>query len=248
MHRLVLLRHGESEWNRDNRFTGWTDVDLTEKGEAQAVDAGHLLQEHGFSFDVAFTSVLKRAIRTLWIVLDKTDQMWLPTHCCWELNERHYGALQGLDKNVAEEQYGKDQVQAWRRSYATSPPALPTFDPRHPSSDRRYRQLRPDQMPSGESLRDTAHRLWPCWQHFIAPAIRQRRQVLIVAHGNSLRALVKHLNALSDTAIADVEIPTGVPLIYNLDANLVPLERYYLGSEAQFATAAPSSVETVGVT
>src|SRR3954470_22376688 len=185
MHQLVLLRDGESEWNRETRFTGWTNVELTTKGEAQAVEADHLLKEHGFTFDVTFTSVLKRAIRTLWIVLDKTDQMWLPIHCCWELNERHYGDLQGLTKKRAKEQYGKEQVQAWRKSFDTSPPPLPAFDPRHHSSDRRYRHLRPDQAPRGERLRDTAHRLWPCWQHLIAPCIRQNQKVLIVAHGNS---------------------------------------------------------------
>jgi len=244
MHQLVLLRHGESEWNRHNRFTGWTDVDLTTKGEAQASEAGHLLKEHGFTFDITFTSVLKRAIRTLWTVLDKADQMWLPIHCCWELNERHYGALQGLNKKRAEEQYGKDQVQAWRRSFDTSPPPLPAFDTRHHSSDRRYRHLRPDQVPCGESLRDTAHRLWPCWQHLIAPRIRQNQKVLIVAHGNSLRALIKHLDCISDTAISEVEVPMGVPLIYNLNANLVPLEKYYLRSDTRSATTrVPASAD-----
>lgn len=223
---LVLLRHGESTWNRENRFTGWTDVDLSSKGLDQARGAGQMLHKRGFTFDIAYTSVLKRAIRSLWIVLDEMNLMWIPTHACWRLNERHYGGLQGLNKAETVAKFGEAQVKLWRRSYDVRPPQLSTG--REFSHDPRYRHLRPDELPSGESLKDTAFRLWPCWQHSIAPALRQHDRVLVVAHGNSLRALVKHLNGISDADIADIEIPCGVPLIYKLNQDLDRIGSYYL--------------------
>jgi 2,3-bisphosphoglycerate-dependent phosphoglycerate mutase len=225
---LALVRHGESSWNRENRFTGWTDVDLSSTGCEQAADAGRILRNHGFTFDIAYTSVLKRAIRTLWIMLDEMDLMWIPAHPSWRLNERHYGALQGLNKAETAAKFGERQVKLWRRSYDLKPPQITTEDDRYPGHDPRYRQLRPDDLPLGESLKDTACRFWPCWQHSIAPALRRHERVLLVAHGNSLRALVKYLDGISDLDIADVEIPCGIPLIYELDQDLNRIGSYYL--------------------
>ncbi len=240
MHRtLVLLRPGESTWNQENRFTGWTDVDLTATGRRQAHEAGRILRTHDFTFDIAYTSVLKRAIRTLWIVLDEINLMWIPTHACWRLNERHYGALEGLNKSETAARFGEGQVKLWRRSYSVRPPEVESGDGRYPSLDPRYQHLRPDELPFGESLKDTASRLWPFWQYTIAPALRHQEKVLIVGHGNSLRALVKYLDEISDTDIADVEIPCGVPLIYELDSDLKRIGSYYLGESI---TASPHDV------
>ena len=229
MTKLVLLRHGESQWNLENRFTGWTDVDLTPKGVAEAHAAARLLAEGGFTFDVAHVSVLKRAIRTLWIVLDDMDLMWLPVKRHWRLNERHYGSLQGLDKAETAAQYGDAQVLAWRRSYADPPPPMPASDPRHPSLDRRYADLTKDEMPSGESLKDTVARFLPYWHEFVTPDIREGKRVLIAAHGNSLRALIKYLDDVAEQEIVGLNIPTGIPLVYELDAALKPVRHYYLG-------------------
>jgi 2,3-bisphosphoglycerate-dependent phosphoglycerate mutase len=229
MIKLVLLRHGESTWNLENRFTGWTDVDLSPKGVQEAHEAGRLLKEGGYDFDVAFTSVLKRAIRTLWIVLDDMDRMWLPVQRSWRLNERHYGALQGLNKAETAAKYGEAQVLAWRRSYADPPPPLPPEDERHPVRDRRYASLDPAELPRGESLKDTVARFLPYWETSIAPAVAAGQRVLIAAHGNSLRALVKYLDNVSDEEIVGLNIPTGVPLVYELDGDLKPLRNYYLG-------------------
>ena len=223
---LVLLRHGESEWNQANRFTGWTDMDLTARGREEATQAGRLLRSAGFDFDVAYTSVLKRAIRTLWLVLDEMDRMWLPVHSCWQLNERHYGALQGLNKEEIGARFGEEQLKRWRRSYEVRPPELDAQDERYPGHDRRYRHLRPDQIPVSESLRDTAMRLWPCWQHSIAPALREHQRVLVVAHGNSLRALIKHLDQVSEEEIVHVEVPLGVPIVYELDRDLHTIHKF----------------------
>jgi 2,3-bisphosphoglycerate-dependent phosphoglycerate mutase len=228
MYRIVLLRHGESAWNQENRFTGWTDVDLSDRGMKEARSAGRLLKKRGFAFDVAFTSVLKRAIRTLDIVLDALDLMWIPVEKDWRLNERHYGALQGLNKQETAEEYGKEQVRLWRRSYDVRPPALACDDPRHPCHDPRYKDLRPDQLPAAECLKDTLERFLPAWHERIAPTVQAGKQVLVVAHGNSLRALVKHLDAISDAEIVNVEIPTGVPLIYELDDALHTTRHEYL--------------------
>lgn len=229
MHKLVLLRHGQSTWNKENRFTGWTDVDLTPQGAAEARNAAKLLKDEGLHFDVAFTSLLKRAIRTLWIVLDEMDQMWIPVHRHWQLNERHYGALQGLDKSEMTARHGAEQVKIWRRSYATPPPQLESTDPRHPSHDPRYSGLSRDQLPAGESLKDTVDRFLPLWHGTIAPEIRAGRRLLIAAHGNSLRALVKYLDGVSEEEIVALNIPTGIPLLYELDAELKPLGSRYLG-------------------
>ena len=229
MTKLVLLRHGESQWNLENRFTGWTDVDLTPKGVAEAHAAARLLAEGGFTFDVAHVSLLKRAIRTLWIVLDDMDLMWLPVKRHWRLNERHYGSLQGLDKAETAAKYGDAQVLAWRRSYDDPPPPMPATDPRHPSLDRRYADLTKEELPSGESLKDTVARFLPYWHEFIAPDIRDGRRVLIAAHGNSIRALIKYLDDVSDKEIVGLNIPTGIPLVYELDPGLKPLRHYYLG-------------------
>jgi 2,3-bisphosphoglycerate-dependent phosphoglycerate mutase len=234
---LVLLRHGESEWNKENRFSGWTDVDLSAQGREEGVAAGRILKEHGFSFDVAFTSVLKRAIRTLWLVLDEMDLMWIPIHRDWRLNERHYGTLQGLNKSETTRQYGEAQVKAWRRSYDVRPPALDGEDPRHPGHDPRYRHLRPEELPATESLKDTVARFLPCWHGLIAPAVRGGQSVLIAGHGNSLRALVKHLDNVSDGDIAELNIPTGIPLVYELDEALHPVRHYYLGDAASVQRA-----------
>jgi len=226
---LVLLRHGESLWNKENRFSGWTDVDLSEHGAEQARDAGHVLKEHGFEFDVAYTSVLKRAIRTLWIVLDGMDLMWIPVHRDWRLNERHYGALQGLNKAGTARQYGDAQVKLWRRSYDIRPPALEMQDSRHPCHDPRYRRVPAELLPATESLKDTGTRFLPYWHDQIVPAVQSGQSVLIAGHGNSLRALVKYLDGVSDADILDLNIPTGIPLVYELDGMLHPLRHYYLG-------------------
>ena len=237
MSTLVLLRHGESDWNRENRFTGWTDVDLSETGIAEAHEAGRLLREGGFDFDLAFTSVLRRAIRTLWIGLEELDRMWLPVVHSWRLNERHYGALQGLNKAETAAQYGDAQVHLWRRSYDVPPPPLPAGDEREPGRDRRYADLAPDDLPRSESLKDTVARFLPAWHEQIVPEIQAGRRVLIAAHGNSLRALVKYLDDVSDEAIPGLNIPTGVPLVYELDAELRPVRHYYLGDPARIEAA-----------
>lgn len=229
-HRLVLLRHGQSQWNLENRFTGWADVDLTEQGEREARQAAGLLRAQGFAFDIAYSSVLRRAIRTLWIVLDGLDRMWIPVVHTWRLNERHYGALQGLNKAETALKFGDQQVHLWRRSYAVAPPALTAQDERGSGRDPRYHMLKPDQVPLTESLRDTVDRVVPFWNDSIAPALSRGRSVLIAAHGNSLRALVKFLDRVSDEDIVELNIPTGAPLVYELDDALRPIKHYYLGS------------------
>jgi len=234
---LVLLRHGESEWNRENRFTGWADVDLTDTGRGEAERGAHALRAEGLDFDRCYTSLLKRAIRTLWITLDGLDRMWLPVVRHWRLNERHYGALQGLDKSETAAKYGDEQVHEWRRSYATRPPALEPGDARSPAQDPRYRDLARDEVPLTECLADTVERFMPYWEQEIAPVIRSGERVLIVAHGNSLRALVKHLEGMSDEAITGVNIPTGMPLVYELDDDLAPTDRRYLGDPQEVAKA-----------
>jgi 2,3-bisphosphoglycerate-dependent phosphoglycerate mutase len=237
MHTLVLLRHGESDWNRENRFTGWTDVDLSATGIEEARRAGRGLRERGLTFDVAYTSLLKRAIRTLWIVLDEMDLMWIPVHRSWRLNERHYGALQGLNKAETAARHGEEQVKVWRRSYDVPPPRLDPSDPRFPGHDPRYADLDADDLPRTESLKDTVARFLPYWNRVIAPAVADGRRVLIAAHGNSLRALVKHLDGVSDREIVGLNIPTGVPLVYELDADLRPLRHEYLGDADQIRKA-----------
>jgi 2,3-bisphosphoglycerate-dependent phosphoglycerate mutase len=229
MLRLVLLRHGESTWNKENRFTGWTDVDLSEQGREEARQAGRVLTSEKYEFDVAYTSVLKRAIRTLWIALDELDMMWLPVHRSWRLNERHYGGLQGLNKAETAAKHSEAQVKIWRRSYDVRPPELEASDPSHPSSDRRYASVPPEELPNSESLKDTVARFLPYWHETIAPAIRAGQRVIIVAHGNSLRALVKYLDNLSEEEIVEMNIPTGVPLVYQLNDDLKPLSKFYLG-------------------
>jgi len=231
MIKLVLLRHGESQWNRENRFTGWYDIDLSEQGRLEAGNAGKLLQEAGFVFDIAYTSVLKRAIRTLWGVLDGMDLMWIPVFKSWRLNERHYGALQGLNKSETSQKYGEEQVLVWRRSYDTPPPALEKSDERYPGSDPRYATLTEEEIPLSECLKDTVDRFLPLWHETIAPEIRKGRKVIIAAHGNSLRALVKYLDNISEEDIVGLNIPTGIPLVYELDDNLKPLKSYYLGDQ-----------------
>ena len=238
MHKLVLLRHGESTWNKENRFTGWTDVDLTARGADEARDAGRLLKEGGYVFDVAYTSVLKRAIRTLWIALDVLDLMWIPVTNSWRLNERHYGALQGLNKAETAAKHGEAQTKMWRRSYDIPPPALARDDPRHPSRDPRYADLAARELPLTESLKDTVARFLPYWHETIAPAIRAGKRVLIAAHGNSLRALIKYLDNISESEIVELNIPTGIPLVYELDDDLKPIRHYYLGDPAAAAAAA----------
>ncbi|HWM91641.1 MAG TPA: 2,3-diphosphoglycerate-dependent phosphoglycerate mutase [Thermoanaerobaculia bacterium] len=229
MTKLVLLRHGESTWNLENRFTGWTDVDLTPKGIEEAKEAARLLKEGGYTFDAAHTSLLKRAIRTLWIVMDGMDLMWIPVHRHWRLNERHYGALQGLNKAETAAKYGDEQVLAWRRSFSTPPPPLAPDDPRHPGKDPRYTTLAPDVLPLAESLATTIDRFLPYWHDAIVPDLRAGRKVVIAAHGNSLRALVKHLDGVSEEEIVGLNIPTGIPLVYELDEDLKPVRSYYLG-------------------
>lgn len=238
MKKIVLLRHGESLWNRENRFTGWTDVGLSETGREEAIAAGRLLAREGYVFDVAFTSVLKRAIKTLWLVLEEMDLMWLPVYNSWRLNERHYGALQGLNKAETAERHGMEQVMLWRRSYDVPPPPLAPDDPRNPGRDPRYAALAPAELPRTESLKDTVARFLPYWHQQLAPAIRAGQRVLIAAHGNSLRALVKYLDTISDERIAELNIPTGIPLVYELDDDLRPLRHYYLGDAAAAEEAA----------
>ena len=238
MHRLVLLRHGESTWNKENRFTGWTDVGLTPKGVEEGTRAGVLLREQGLVFDVSYTSVLQRAIKTLWLALESLEQMWLPVVGDWRLNERHYGALQGLNKAETAAQFGDAQVETWRRSYDVPPPPLDLDDPRHPRHDPRYAKLAPNQLPRAESLKDTVARFLPYWQDTIAPEMRAGRRVLIVAHGNSLRALVKHLDGISDQDIVRLNIPTGIPLVYELSDELRPISKRYLGDPEAIARAA----------
>ena len=239
MHTVVLLRHGESTWNQENRFTGWTDVDLSDKGRQEAAEAGRLLKDGGYVFDVAFTSVLKRAIRTLWITLDALDQMWIPVTKDWRLNERHYGALQGLNKAETAAKHGDAQVKIWRRSYDIPPPPLAPDDPRHPSRDPRYAALKPEELPLTESLKDTVARFLPYWHATIAPAIASGKRVIVAAHGNSLRALVKYLDNVPESEIVELNIPTGIPLVYELDDQLKPIRHYYLGDpEAAKAAAA----------
>jgi 2,3-bisphosphoglycerate-dependent phosphoglycerate mutase len=237
MYKIVLMRHGESTWNKENRFTGWTDVDLTEQGVQEAVAAGRLLKKEGYSFDVAFTSVLKRANKTLNAVLEELDQLWIPVEHSWRLNERHYGALQGLNKAETAAQYGDEQVLVWRRAYAIAPNPLELDDPRHPRFDGRYARLTPEQLPATECLQDTVSRVLPLWNESIAPAIRAGRRVLIAAHGNSLRALIKHLDNVSEEDIVNLNIPTGQPLVYELDADLRPIKHYYLGNADEIAAA-----------
>ena len=241
MHKIVLLRHGESAWNKENRFTGWTDVDLTDLGRDEARRAGRLMKEAGLDFDLAFCSVLKRAVRTLWIALDEMDRMWMPVRNSWRLNERHYGALQGLNKAETAAKHGDEKVLLWRRSYDLPPPPLEPDDPRHPRNDRRYADLAPSELPLTECLKDTVARFVPYWTDTIAPEIRAGKRVIIAAHGNSLRALVKYLDGISDEDIVELNIPTGIPLVYELDAALKPLRNYYLG-DAKAAAAAAQAV------
>lgn len=243
MYKLVLLRHGESVWNQENRFTGWTDVDLSEKGRAEAKAAGQLLKKEGYRFDLAFTSVLKRAIRTLWIAQDEMDLLWIPVQKSWRLNERHYGALQGLNKSETAAKYGEEQVHIWRRSYDVLPPLLDKADPRHPSHDPRYAGEK--NLPAGEALEQCVSRMLPYWNETIAPAVKSGKSVIVAAHGNSLRALVKHLDGMSNDAIMGLNIPTGIPLVYELDAALKPLKHYYLG-DAAAAEAAAAAVAKQG--
>jgi 2,3-bisphosphoglycerate-dependent phosphoglycerate mutase len=238
MHKLVLLRHGESTWNQENRFTGWTDVDLSERGLAEGKEAGRLLREGGFVFDLAYTSVLRRAIKTLGIALDVLDQLWIPVEKSWRLNERHYGALQGLNKAETAAKHGEAQIKIWRRSYDIPPPPLEAGDARHPSQDSRYAALSPDDLPSTESLKETVARFMPYWHATIAPSLAAGKRVIIAAHGNTLRALVKSLDEVPESEIVELNIPTGIPLVYELDDNLKPLRHYYLGDPAAAAAAA----------
>jgi 2,3-bisphosphoglycerate-dependent phosphoglycerate mutase len=236
--KLVLLRHGESTWNKENRFTGWTDVDLTDKGRDEARAAGRLLRDEGYTFDIAYTSVLKRAIRTCWMALDELDLLWIPMERSWRLNERHYGALQGLDKAQTAAKHGEAQTKIWRRSYDIPPPPLELSDERHPSHDPRYAGLAPGEVPSTEALKHPVERVLPYWNGTIAPDIRAGKRVLLTAHGNSLRALVKYLDGISDHDIVELNIPTGIPLVYELDASLAPVKHYYLGDPEAAARAA----------
>ena len=238
MQKVVLIRHGESAWNKENRFTGWTDVDLSEKGVGEAKAGGKLLREEGYTFDVAFTSVLKRAIRTLWLVQEEMDLLWIPVVKSWRLNERHYGALQGLNKSETAAKFGEDQVLIWRRSYDIPPPELEPSDERFPGHDRRYADLTPEELPLTECLKDTVARFLPYWHGDIAHAIKAGKRVVIAAHGNSLRALVKYLDNVSDEEIVGLNIPTGIPLVYELDDDLKPLTHYYLGDPEAIAAAA----------
>ncbi|NLF25580.1 MAG: 2,3-diphosphoglycerate-dependent phosphoglycerate mutase [Deltaproteobacteria bacterium] len=238
MFKVVLLRHGESVWNKENRFTGWTDVDLSERGIGEAHAAGKLLKQEGYTFDMAFTSVLKRAIRTLWITLDEMDLMWIPVQRSWRLNERHYGALQGLNKAETAAKYGEEQVLVWRRSYDIRPPVLEKTDERWPGHDRRYAALAPSDQPCSECLKDTVARFLPDWHEVIAPQIKAGKRVIVAAHGNSLRALVKYLDNVSDAEIVGLNIPTGIPLVYELAADLKPIKHYYLGDAEAVARAA----------
>ncbi|KQU74809.1 MULTISPECIES: 2,3-diphosphoglycerate-dependent phosphoglycerate mutase [unclassified Rhizobacter] len=245
MYKLVLIRHGESTWNLENRFTGWTDVDLTPTGVEQAKQAGRLLKAEGYDFDIAYTSVLKRAVWTLWHTLDQMDRTWLPVVHSWRLNERHYGSLQGLNKADMAKQYGDEQVLIWRRSYDTPPPALDAADPRGQRQDIRYAKLRPEDVPLTECLKDTVARVLPFWNDSVAPAIKAGKRIVIAAHGNSIRALVKYLDDIADADIVGVNIPNGIPLVYELDANLKPIKSYYLG-DAEAAAAAAAAVANQG--
>jgi 2,3-bisphosphoglycerate-dependent phosphoglycerate mutase len=240
MKRLVLLRHGESVWNKENRFTGWTDVDLSEKGLVEAGRSGEVLKKEGYTFDVAFTSVLKRAIRTLWITLDKMDLMWIPVYNSWRLNERHYGALQGLNKSETAAKFGEEQVQIWRRSYDIPPPPLEKSDERYPGRDPRYQKLSEKELPLTECLKDTVDRFLPYWRDTIAPTVKAGSKVIIAAHGNSLRALVKYLDDVSDDQIVGMNIPTGIPLVYELEDNLKPIRSHYLGDPEEVKKAMQS--------
>ena len=240
MIKLVLLRHGESTWNKENRFTGWTDVDLSEKGVLEVKRGGQILKEQGYSFDIAYTSVLKRAIRTLWIVLDEMDLMWIPVEHSWRLNERHYGALQGLNKSEIAATYGEEQVLLWRRSYDIPPPALEKTDERYPGNDPRYQALDDKELPLTECLKDTVNRFLPYWHEALAPVVKSGKRVIISAHGNSLRALVKYLDNISDENIVKLNIPTGIPLIYELDNSLKPVKSYYLGDPEEVQKAMES--------
>ena len=246
MYKLVLIRHGESTWNLENRFTGWTDVDLTPTGVEQARNAGRLLKAEGFEFDIAYTSVLKRAIRTLWLTLDEMDRQWLPTVKSWRLNERHYGALQGLNKADMAKQYGDEQVLVWRRSYDTPPPALEASDPRCERADLRYAKIDPQNVPLTECLKDTVARVLPFWNESMAPAIKAGKRIVVAAHGNSIRALVKYLDQISDNDIVGLNIPNGIPLVYELDADLKPIRHYYLG-DADAAAKAAAAVASQGI-
>ncbi len=237
MQKLVLVRHGESDWNKQNRFTGWTDVDLSDRGRSEALEGGRLLKQEGYTFDVAYTSVLKRAIRTLWTILDEMDLMWIPVHRSWRLNERHYGALQGLNKSETAAKFGEEQVKIWRRAYAIAPPPLEKSDERWPGHDRRYKDLAPSDLPVTECLKDTVARFLPLWHETIAPAVKSGKRVIVAAHGNSLRALVKYLDHISDEEIVGMNIPTGIPLVYELDDNLKPIKHYYLGDQEKIKAA-----------
>ena len=244
-YKLVMLRHGQSTWNLENRFTGWTDVGLTEQGCAEAHSAGQLLREGGYTFDVAYTSVLKRAVKTLWIVMEEMDLEWLPVVNAWQLNERHYGALQGLNKAEMASKYGEAQVKIWRRSYDVPPPPLEMDDPRHPRFDRRYAALKPDELPKCDSLKDTLARVLPYWHSTLAPAVKSGQRVLVAAHGNSMRAMVKYLDDVSDEEIPELNIPTGIPLVYELNADLRPVAHYYLG-DAEAVRKAAEAVAAQG--
>jgi 2,3-bisphosphoglycerate-dependent phosphoglycerate mutase len=237
MIKLVLLRHGESLWNKENRFTGWTDIDLSEQGKKEALKAGQLLKKQGYVFDTAYTSVLKRAIRTLWIAIDEMDLMWIPVYRTWRLNERHYGALQGLNKAEMAAQYGEQQVFIWRRSFDIQPPALKKSDVRYPGHDPRYAQLKPAELPQTESLKDTIARVIPYWNNTLAPALKKGQRLIIAAHGNSLRAMIKYLDNVPETEIVGLNIPTGVPLVYELDDNLKSIRHYYLGDAEEIRKA-----------
>ncbi len=243
MHKVVLLRHGESTWNKENLFTGWTDVDLSEKGVQEATEGGRVLHKEGYIFDVAFTSVLRRAIKTLWLALEEMDQMWIPIHNSWRLNERHYGALQGLNKAQTAEKYGEAQVKIWRRSYDIRPPALTPNDERFPGKDPRYADLRPEELPLAECLKDTVARTLPYWHATIAPTIKSGKRVIVAAHGNSLRGLVKYLDNVSDQEIVELNIPTGIPLVYELNEELKPLRHYYMGDPEAVKRAAQAVAE-----
>ena len=237
MFKIVLLRHGESVWNKENKFAGWTDVGLSEKGVEEAKESGRILKKDGYIFDVAFTSVLSRAIKTLWLVLEEMDLMWIPIHHSWRLNERHYGALQGLNKAETAEKYGMEQTQIWRRSYDVPPPALTRDDSRWPGNEPRYADLKPEEIPLTECLKDTVARFLPYWHQMIVPAVKSGKRVVIAAHGNSLRALIKYLDKISDEKIVSMNIPTGIPLVYELDENLVPIRNYYLGDPEKVQAA-----------
>ncbi len=240
MYKIVLLRHGESIWNKENRFTGWTDVDLSEKGKVEAKNAGVVLKSEGYTFDLAFTSTLKRAIRTLWLATDEMDLLWIPVIKSWTLNERHYGALQGLDKAETAAKHGEEQVKIWRRSYDVPPPPLEDNDPRHPKFDARYKDIDPKKLPATESLKETVARVVPFWESSIVPEIKKGKKIVIAAHGNSLRALVKYLDNVSEKDILELNIPTGTPLVYELDANLKPIKHYYLGDQEAIKKAMES--------